>query len=435
MTMVPNHIFTPGKHAGLAYIGDRPQVLTRTKSARIRQYAASDFPEVEAKIKSRFEPKWKPGSDPCAFEIASVPVLMERAEFGRHGVQLRDRWLLSGAKGDEALTRYVKQVGGLAVQEKLVQALMPSDKFHPIQVKSPRNQNLPFAIAIRNARNYYHFLTEAMPQLAIIARMDSTAPIFVHLPKLSTMKPFAMDFIQALYPALAERITFTDATVYYDKVLSIYNHKHYLYQTQDPAVMAMLQDIPEDDAWHHINGARSSRAYVSRSTVDSGLKLLRKDALALLQGMDIAALPKHIFIGREHGPTDRGFRESPGQDTLVEALQGLGFQEVFMERLSPIQQIATFYAADRIVAPHGAGLANMIFARRSAAVVEIGNSQTQLHRWGDFNQNAHVSRCRYSTVFADVNTDDPRIIPPITDGLLGPRIGKRAVERVISLVD
>lgn len=427
--------FRPGTQAGLSYVADPSPILIRSQSARVRQFAGSDFPEIEAKIRKRFEKKWKPGSDSSVFQIASVPVLLAEAQFRRHGVMVGGRWLLNGANGDETLLRYMRQAGGHLVEESLTEALSPDGAFQPVPTEPPLAPDLPIAIVMRNGHNYYHFLTETMPQFAIIARLESRARIFVHLPDLSLLRPFVKAFIAALYPELAERVHFTDTPTAYEKVLTVYNHRHYLYQTSDPSVEAALQDVSEDDPWRQLSGAKRSRKYVMRSSVDVGLKLLRADALKAIAGMDLDALPKRVFVGREHAANDPRFRDSPGQDRLVAALQARGFDQLFMERLSPAEQIAAFHAADKIVAPHGAGLANMVFARRATDVVEIGNPQTQLHRWGDFLQNAHASLCRYHTVFADVNTDDPRRIPPISSGLRGASIGTRAIDRIMTIVD
>lgn len=55
---------------------------------------------------------------------------------------------------------------------------------------------------------------------------------------------------------------------------------------------------------------------------------------------------------------------------LLEALAPLGFERVVLETLPFEEQIALFYDADAIVAPHGAGLTNLLFAEH-ARVVEL----------------------------------------------------------------
>ena len=92
-------------------------------------------------------------------------------------------------------------------------------------------------------------------------------------------------------------------------------------------------------------------------------------------------------------------------------------------------------AARVIVSAHGAFFANMMFAHPDAHVIEIGSVQTQFHRWGDFLGNAHVARCRYSVVFADLAQQDPSVIPPITEGLIGVQVGRTAIDLICDLAE
>jgi capsular polysaccharide biosynthesis protein len=59
---------------------------------------------------------------------------------------------------------------------------------------------------------------------------------------------------------------------------------------------------------------------------------------------------------------------------LVAALEPLGFEKVVLEALPWVDQVRLFAGADFIVAPHGAGLANLPFSR-ARALVEIHNPQ------------------------------------------------------------
>lgn len=427
--------FQPGRDAGLAYLQPPPPILAPADHARIRQFSGSEFPEVDRRIRQRFQTNWHPTAFPEVFEIASAPVLLTRAQFRRHGVMVGGRWLLNGANGDRILNRHLRRVEDSRIEAALVGALsQPDGDFRPLPIESTDEPDIPFAITMRNGHNYYHFMTEVMPQLAIISRHPSRGPLTIHLPDVSLLKPFVMAFIRAIYPDLAPRVRFSDDPTRYARVLSVFNHRHYIYQAADPSVGAALAPVDRDDPWHSRSATRRSRNYVAKSSFDLGLRLLREDALRCIAGMDLSALPKRIFVGREHAPTSPRFRENPGQEQLLGALREEGFEEVLMERLTPLAQIATFHAAEKIVTPHGAGLANMIFARRAATVVEVGTEQTQIYRWGDFFQNAHVSRCRYFTVFADVNCDDPTRLPPVSEGLLGALIGKQAIGQVMDIV-
>ena len=144
-------------------------------------------------------------------------------------------------------------------------------------------------------------------------------------------------------------------------------------------------------------------------------------------------LARRIFVVRDPQNEAINQRRFLGQDALWDRLRVLGFEKVYFERLSPLEQVATMNAAEVVVSAHGAFFANMMFADPGAHVIEIGSIQTQFHRWGDFLGNAHVANCRYSVVFADLAQADPSVVPPITDGLIGVRVGKTAIDLICDL--
>jgi len=49
----------------------------------------------------------------------------------------------------------------------------------------------------------------------------------------------------------------------------------------------------------------------------------------------------------------------------MERLRPLGFQRYLLEELSIDEQIALFHRAEAVVAPHGAGLSNLLFSKRT----------------------------------------------------------------------
>lgn len=73
-----------------------------------------------------------------------------------------------------------------------------------------------------------------------------------------------------------------------------------------------------------------------------------------------------IYVSRQ-----RSKRAGAYEDELANALADRGFQIVHAQELSVSEQIALFTNATCIVAPHGAGLANAVFARSGTPVIEI----------------------------------------------------------------
>ena len=76
-----------------------------------------------------------------------------------------------------------------------------------------------------------------------------------------------------------------------------------------------------------------------------------------------------VFISRARA---RG-RKLLNEDALWPRLEALGFQRVFMEDLDFPEQVRLMQQTSIIVAPHGAGLTNMMFCPEGADIVELAD--------------------------------------------------------------
>jgi hypothetical protein len=74
-----------------------------------------------------------------------------------------------------------------------------------------------------------------------------------------------------------------------------------------------------------------------------------------------------IYISRNKAR----YRNIQNEDEVWSLLAARGFQRVFLEDMPFTDQILTMHAAEYIVAPHGAGLSNIIFCKPHARIVEI----------------------------------------------------------------
>lgn len=86
-----------------------------------------------------------------------------------------------------------------------------------------------------------------------------------------------------------------------------------------------------------------------------------------LDGIDGAPFRKKLYVSRGDAAGRRVLNEAD----LIAALEPLGYEHVRMTGLPVARQIAAFACASHIVAPHGAGLANIVFADRTTTLVEI----------------------------------------------------------------
>jgi capsular polysaccharide biosynthesis protein len=77
--------------------------------------------------------------------------------------------------------------------------------------------------------------------------------------------------------------------------------------------------------------------------------------------------PPRVYVSRRGADYHRVVDEA----ALVEALEPLGFESYALEELPVATQVALFREAECVVAPHGSGLVNLVFAESTPNVVEL----------------------------------------------------------------
>lgn len=77
---------------------------------------------------------------------------------------------------------------------------------------------------------------------------------------------------------------------------------------------------------------------------------------------------KKIYISRRNSPIRKLIEEEDVVDLLVKEF---GYQEVFLEDYSLKEQSQIMHQADFVIAPHGAGLPNIIYCKKHTKVLEI----------------------------------------------------------------
>ena len=116
---------------------------------------------------------------------------------------------------------------------------------------------------------------------------------------------------------------------------------------------------------------------------------------------------RRIYISRRKASERRVGNEG----ALVDRLRSLGFARYELEDLSPAQQIRLFQKAEVVVGPHGAGLANLLFAT-DATVLELQPSTTvATHFYFLCKRLGHSYH--YLTHDAEAIDDDFRVDPDI----------------------
>lgn len=180
--------------------------------------------------------------------------------------------------------------------------------------------------------NYYHWVLEALPRLAIYASAGIAADC-VYAP---VQKRFQQESLRLLgFPASRIFRATRNAHVLFDRLAISYSK---------PAC-----------------NSRTIGSFCNSRTID-----FLYHSFASHQGI---SQPKElrVFISRRK----RGKREITNDDAVFEVLQPLGFKRYDLETMSVSEQVKLFYNAECVVGPHGAGLVNIAFCRQGTKVIEI----------------------------------------------------------------
>lgn len=95
---------------------------------------------------------------------------------------------------------------------------------------------------------------------------------------------------------------------------------------------------------------------------------LRESFIPQLDPAFSISAPRRIYVSRGDN-TNR--RVLINEQMLMSCLRRFGFQSFLLSDLTFAEQISLFSAAEAVVAVHGAGLANLVFAPRGTLVIEL----------------------------------------------------------------
>lgn len=404
----------PGADPGLSYWHSAPEWFWRThERAHIVGVPLSRYDDVNEKIEVQIRRTQRMRTFTHLIEFNSAPVILEDASFVKSFTSAQGKWLLNGAAGTRLRNNYKWKHVELdpetdEKQHAWFDACQARSPAHPVPVIDTDIRDMDFAIEARNTFNFYHFITESLPQLCALDGLGHRGRIFIHYPN-ATPSGFVMGFIKALFPELADRVKLQKSPKHYDRVLSAFSLRHYYYQASDEVVPSLDAMAPAGWIWQGRKAYRASQGVLWQNSVDTNLLRLRTRALKAIEGRDVSHLPRRFWVGRSSdGARTRSMK---GEAALVAALKSYGFGQVEFEKLEPLDQIAVMANAEAMISYHGAGFTNMLFANKNTHVIEIGTLQTALYRWADFQPHAHAAGCRYTNFFADHNTPTPQEIP------------------------
>ena len=408
--------------------------------AQIHGFAASEHPEMNEKIEAHLALTRKHRSFKQAIEVKCAPVFLRDVWFKKSFVTTGGKCLVNGASGSRLLNHYCwkNETQDFDPEQALV------DYFHNCQAENAGKtaplvatalpSETAFAIECRNTFNYFHFISEALCQLTLVAEAGVQGPIYFHYPNSNDKtRLFAFAFIEALFPELADRVIFERAPFHHAEVVLPYSFGPSYYHLPVTQSAELDAFTPSKTLWKGRVATRASHGILAMNSVDSTLYALRARGLQAIAGMDFSHLPRRFWVGREEGQARP--RHMKGENEIFDLLGLFGFQHVAFENLTPLEQIALMANAEVMISYHGAGFANMLFAAPETYVIELGTLQTATTRWGDFWRLANASQCHYVSFFADYNSKTPLADPVFaTDGIVPVHLSPSGLAQVMSFV-
>ncbi|WP_322923962.1 glycosyltransferase family 61 protein [Paenibacillus campi] len=193
--------------------------------------------------------------------------------------------------------------------------------------------NLDHTIAVTTTQwggiNYYHWMMEELPRFYLLSAYEGDIDYYI---SNYTLRPFQKQTLEYLGIPLHSIIRSSDAY----------------------AVQASRLVVPYSPAY--------DSGYVLQWVCDFLNRLF-----APMLHIDEQKYYKYIYIARGNAPN----RKVNNEAEVIQYLMGVHFKIIYMEQYSVQEQANIFYNAEVIIAPHGAGLANLVFCRQETKVLEI----------------------------------------------------------------
>jgi capsular polysaccharide biosynthesis protein len=145
-------------------------------------------------------------------------------------------------------------------------------------------------------------------------------------------------------------------------------------------------------------------------------QFLRSQFLAKSSESSSVRPVRRLLISR----SSASYRQLLNEAELFEALAPIGFERVWLEELPFVEQVALFQSAEAIVAPHGAGLSNIVFCAPDTKLVELFLPDERL----DYYQiiSAHLG-LNYAAVIGDRVETEPSVVQFGQASRVVPRFG------------
>jgi tetratricopeptide (TPR) repeat protein len=129
-----------------------------------------------------------------------------------------------------------------------------------------------------------------------------------------------------------------------------------------------------------------------------------KSQFCLPKFLEKSTYAKRIYISRSQA----GYRKIVNEEEMINFLARYGFQKVTFESMSFAEQVACMAGAEVVIAPHGAGLTNLVFCAPQTKVIEIFSPEYVANCYW---QISHTCQLEYYYLISQLLTDQGTISP------------------------
>jgi Tfp pilus assembly protein PilF len=217
------------------------------------------------------------------------------------------------------------------------------------------------------ARIYYHWMVDLLPRIELVCQ--SGIP-------LESIDKFLVNRCQSQF----QKETLTHLGISLDKIVETENNPH---------IKAEKIIIPWLDNSNGITAGKWIYDFLKR-------KFIVKDSNQMNSSF------KKIYISRDQAR----YRKVVNEELVVNYLSTLGFKSIILESLSVVEQACLMSQAEAVIAPHGAGLTNLVFCPQGIKVIELFGKHLNPSYWAISN------RCglEYFSLFCDQFEADRSVV-------------------------
>ncbi len=288
------------------------------------------------------------------FKSNLVPAAASAAQDPRAGAELFVAEMMQGKLVGDCLLVATAEDHVLPGVQGLHGVDTPAEHWVLRRCRYRRQVTLPgtaVILAAASGANYYHWLLESLPRLVLLREAGYSLDQIDHFLLNEQQQPFHEQTLDLLGIPAAKRRPGCKARVYCCDRLVV------------PSLPAPPVVFP---AWV--------------------LDFLRRSFLPTARR---AAHGQRLFISRRRAAR----RRVDNEQELGALLRRAGFKTVSLETCSFAEQVELFASASVVVAPHGAGLANLVFANPGTKVIELVGPSFINHCYKKLCLAASLSHC------------------------------------------